>query len=359
LNATLARQRAGALTAAALAPVPVGAWQRVFPKDLISLCYHVVSDEDLPHQRVGKYKGRRQFEDDVLFARDRAVSYEEVVAHRLRGVKLASNSLFFTFDDGNAECFSVIRPVLLRHGVGAAFFVATDFVDDGHTFEETKLSLCLSEVEHMGADRARELVGHLGSVASTPDAERVGGRRLDSLRVSTAHDADKRRLLLWILHQPDIDRACEVFGVDAASYARGRQVFMRSEQIKQLSADGFTIGAHGLNHSSLEGKDATQIEREIVESCAIVRDLSGQARVPFAFPYIGVSISREVLGDIMKRHPFVELFFDSGLLRRDRAFVVNRVFADMPSPGTGSNLPSVLRDAWSRPSAWFRTAPLG
>jgi len=355
MNALSTRRRAGALTAAALAPVPVSAWERIFPKDLISICYHVVSDEDLPHQRLIRYKGRRQFEDDVLFARDRAVSYAEVAAHRLRGAKLPPNSLFFTFDDGNVECFSVIRPVLLRHGVGAAFFVATDFLDDERAFEETQLSLCLSEVEQMEAKRARELVEHLGLTVRTADAEREAKKRLRSFRISFASDPDRRRLLFWILSQPDINLACETIGVDAAAYRRGRQVFLRSEQVTQLAADGFTIGAHGLNHRSLEGKDAAEIEHEIVESCAVVRDLTGQARVPFAFPYIGISISRSVLADILKRHPFIELFFDSGSLRRDRPFVVNRVFADTPSAAPGSNLPSILRDAWSRPSAWFRS----
>jgi hypothetical protein len=61
-----------------------------------------------------------------------------------------------------------------------------------------------------------------------------------------------------------------------------------------------------------------------------------------------------VIAGIMERNPVVELVFDSGCLRSDPRFIVNRVFNDVPGHGSESNTDRVLREAWSVPSAWFR-----
>src|SRR5438270_5700358 len=100
------------LARGALEQVPLGVWQRLFPKDVIALGYHIVSDEDLPHLKYYRYKNSAQFEADVAFVTKRfqIVSYEEVAAHRLRGIPLPPQSFLFTFDDGFAECYDVIRP---------------------------------------------------------------------------------------------------------------------------------------------------------------------------------------------------------------------------------------------------------
>jgi hypothetical protein len=67
-----------------LRSIPLWFWERVVPKDVLALCYHIVSDEDLPHQVYYSYKNARQFENDVVCAKPRAVSYDEVSRHRLR-----------------------------------------------------------------------------------------------------------------------------------------------------------------------------------------------------------------------------------------------------------------------------------
>ena len=340
---------AGDVTSAALSRIPLAAWQRSFPKDVIALCYHVISNEDLAHHKLSAYKSQNGFSADVAFAKDYAVTYEELAASRLRGKRLPPNRFLFTFDDGYAECFDVIRPVLLQHGVSGAFFVVTEFLDDRRPFVETSLSLCVDAVERMDAGRAQEIAAKVEALPRT----RAISRQLQNMRTVATRDPVKLRILQWIIQQKESARACDVLGVDAEAYARGRRIFLQREQVRQMVAEGFTIGAHGLDHRCLESVDDAEIERQIVESCAAVRDLTGQARVPFAFPYIGLAVNRSTLAGIRARHPFVELFFDSGLLRRDHAFIVNRVFADAPAPNAKSNLPSIVCNAWSRPSAWL------
>ncbi len=151
-----------------------------------------------------------------------------------------------------------------------------------------------------------------------------------------------------------IERLCRLLEVDPKDYARHQQIFMSRAQIRQLAEDGFTIGAHGLNHRLLEGCDPSAIEREMIESARVVQEITGQARVPFAFPHSGLAVEREAIARILSRNPLVDLVFDSGCLRRDRSFIVNRVFADESLGGSTISVPSALRRSWSVPSAWFR-----
>jgi peptidoglycan/xylan/chitin deacetylase (PgdA/CDA1 family) len=353
----------------ALEQIPIEVWQWLFPKDVIALGYHIVSDEDLPHLKYYHYKNCGQFETDVAFVteRFRSVRYDEVAAHRLRGVALPSDSFLFTFDDGFAECFDVVRPILRKYGASGVFFVTTDFLDDHALFFETQISLCLAAVEQMEADEVSERAGALG-IRTTPDGQSDGtlaASRLSAARIASPASPAHRALVLWLLgiEQDDEEKiavACAALGVDPAVYARRRPLYLSTEQVCQLVADGFTIGGHGQAHLPLQRMGRDRLEREIVTSCQIVRDLTGQNTVPFAFPYHGCGIDRGLLASLRERYPFIELIFDTGSLRRDVPFIVDRVWVD-PPPTTGrreTNLPESLRRSWSHRQAWFRTAPV-
>ncbi len=353
------RARVNSVARTALGPLPLGFWERTFPKDLLALCYHVVSDDDVPHLKLYGYKNRRQFEADVRFARDRAVTYRRLREHRLGGAALPRNSILFTFDDGLAQCYDVIRPILLRERVDGVFFVTTDYLDDAEPFYECALSLCLDAA----ARAPLQVLATLAASTRNAAALERGMRRLQSIRHPVGDGDPRRPFYAWLLSLDESDgadlaRACTALGVDVAAYAARNPIFMSREQVRRLAADGFTVGAHGRKHRSLEDCDPVSIEREIVESCRVVSALTGQTRVPFAFPYSGVNIDRNSIAGIVERNEVVDLVFDSGCLRRDPRFIINRVFADAPSTAGGSNIPATLRGAWSVPSAWFR-APGG
>ncbi|GAC1541879.1 MAG: hypothetical protein NVS2B17_19770 [Candidatus Velthaea sp.] len=348
---------------AAFGNVPLRAWEAIFPKDIIALCYHMVSDEDLAHMRLYDYKTSQQFETDVRFAKARAVSYQDLLHNRIANKSVAANSFLFTFDDGFVECFSVIRPILLRHAVDAAFFVVTDYLDDRDNFFECTLSLLLETLEKASPSRIQEFLDahvtlNLADTVRQSRAE-LAAKRLKSARFSGQADALRARAAAIVLgldfgDRAEIESSCRILQVDPRAYAATKQIFMSRDHVRQLARDGFTIGSHARQHRLLEYKSIGEIEEEIVASCEEVQRITGQARVPFAFPYRGIHVDRAGIADIMRRNPIVELVFDSGYLRRDPSYIVNRVFNDEPSHSPGSNVPGVLQEAWSRPSAWFR-----
>jgi peptidoglycan/xylan/chitin deacetylase (PgdA/CDA1 family) len=354
------RQNVGGILHPLLSALPLAVWQRTFPKDIVSVCYHVVSDDDLPHHRLYRYKTPEQFEEDLRFAKARCMSFEELRSTRKRSSQGQPNRMLITFDDGLAECYDTIRPLLLKHSIDAAFFVSTGFLDDASIFYETTVSLCVDAIERSQEAQCTEIVSEvlrMRPLRDNPSAREV----LRALRVRNPISKDRRRLLLWLLdlEQGEMRKRgallSERLGIDPENYVRRRRVYMSSEQVRALSADGFTIGGHGVHHHLTESLTREQMIYEIVASCSTIREITGQKHVPFAFPYNGLNIDRGLLASIKRDYPFIDLFFDSGMLRSEPPFVVNRVFADDPRNGKGTTLPRVLSEAWAKPSSWYKT----
>ncbi|HYW08905.1 MAG TPA: polysaccharide deacetylase family protein [Longimicrobium sp.] len=322
--------------------LPMKVYGRLLPRESIGLCYHVVSDAALPHVRhLYRYKSSAQFEADLVYLqrRYRVVTYDELVKAREDGTAAGRNLVHVSFDDGYAECFSVIRPLLLKHGVPCTFFVTTDVLDNRRMLDFNRVSLCLEAMEGMGE-------GEVRSVLSEIAAE--GGHRM-----TTAAE-----FAVWIrrsIRDPDsgasavLDRLCRRLEVDVAAFLRDRRPYMTSDEVRQMASEGFTIGGHTRTHRHMgTARRPEWVEEEIVVSSRIAAELSGARRVPFAFPYDAEGMEVPFMRDLLARHPDIGPLFGTAQLRPEEHFIVNRMLADSP-PAKGrarSNLPGLLRGAY-------------
>lgn len=343
---------------------PTQVWRELFPKTAVGLCYHMVSDTPLPHLKHYPELSSADFEADLIYLQKNFgfVSYEQLVRRRSCPKVVRDNPVMLTFDDGFAECANVAAPILLRHGASCVFFVITDLIDNAVVFRESKASLCIEAILRLPIENVDAIVRDLALDArfpSPPERSLFGPANLplDIANFGRQIDPRLRPLLHWLLtiaqaEEPLVDRLCTRLNVDLQGYQSQVQPYLTTQQIRQLQADGFVIGAHSCSHRKLQGLSQTDAEREIVESCRIVRDLTGQKSVPFAFPYSGAGIDRKWLAELRRVHHFIGLFFDSGGLIDDERFVVQRVFAERI--GAAKTIDAILRGAWSRRPAWRR-----
>ncbi|MBM4383387.1 MAG: polysaccharide deacetylase family protein [Deltaproteobacteria bacterium] len=304
------------------------------PNGLHSFFYHTVSDRPLAHARhLYGYKSAAQFERDLVWLKSRftLVAHADVARH-LRGERaLPANAAQVSFDDGLAECFDVARPLLLKHGVPCTFFVVRDLVDNARLMHKSAVSLCLDVLERASEADFGALAARAGSAL---------GARFDSREELAA-----ALRALSIRDEARMHAVCEALGVREDVVLRERP-YMTSEQIRQLAGEGFTIGGHTTRHAELDLLDRAAVEREIVESCAFVRDLTGQREVPFAITFNGLRLPRAPLRDLLARHPFIDTIYDTNDLMADAPFVVNRIWADTPAGAEQeTNLPFLLKRA--------------
>ena len=394
-----------------LSGIPTWMYRRLFPRDVIGLCYHMVTDEYPPHvAHISPYKTPAQFEADLQHLTDHyeVISYEELCERRAeseeqRARKNGSTSpalrsplsalrpaVALTFDDGLREHLTVVRPLLERYEIPAIFFITTDFLDNRRLFYRHKVSLCIDRILglpesewHVVADRLRrhEIIDE--ATGSQPSA-------LSSQLSPSAFISWIKRLTCF--DEPTIDAVCECLGVDCQRFLDEQRPYLTTDEVLSLADAGFTVGAHGVTHTRLsdllgterraeseesraEGNEQkavssspltpdtrhptpsadtrhpTLFDSEIVDSCRIMAELMGRESVPFAFPFSGDCVPRAGLAAIRDNHPQVGMIFDRRGFRADTEFVVHRIIADKPPASAergASNLPSLIRREYVR-----------
>jgi peptidoglycan/xylan/chitin deacetylase (PgdA/CDA1 family) len=318
--------------------IPLALYPFLIRRDVIGLFYHSVSDQPLPHiQHLYPPEPVARFEAALRYIKKhyRLVTDAELEAHRLHGAPLPGRALHLSFDDGFAECFTVARPLLLKYALPCTFFITSGWVDNGRMFYRNKASLCIEQMLSLEHDAAKMVLTSLNNALDLSLADPAG-------------------FVPWIktLQAKDegvIDMTAKMLGIDMKDYLRERQPYMTREQINQLHADGFTIGAHTVRHAKLAPFSPQEVETEIVDSARFVQELTGQERVPFSFPFSATGSDRALLAEIRARHPFLGLFYDTMDLRKDVDFIVNRIWAEKSAyrkAGRETNVPALLHAAY-------------
>jgi len=176
--------------------------------------------------------------------------------------------VLITFDDACRDFGEIAWPILRRHALPATVFVPTAFPDDAaRTFWWDRL--------------------HRAVAASTVRAIQVpgcGALRIDS---SGARRASMRRLFRAIKAAPHVEgmalveHVCRQLGNaphEAADVLTWRE-------LKELAADGVTLGAHTRTHPALTRLPLADAREEIRASRDDLARLTGTAPALFAYPF--------------------------------------------------------------------------
>ncbi len=130
--------------------IPLPVYQRLVRRPAISLVYHTISHEPLPHlKHIYRIKTPADFEQDLLYLRDHhhVISYDQLLAHHRGELRLDPKAALITFDDGYRECFTEVRPLLKKYGLPAVFFLTTDLIDNKYLFYRNKYSLAVEGIQ--------------------------------------------------------------------------------------------------------------------------------------------------------------------------------------------------------------------
>jgi peptidoglycan/xylan/chitin deacetylase (PgdA/CDA1 family) len=315
--------------------LPFPALKILAPRRQIDFFYHVVSSAPLPHVRhLYPYRTADQFEQDLIYIAKHyspigaAQLEKSLQAEKVNGKLLAHVS----FDDGFSECFDTARTLLQKHKIPATFFLVTNFVDNRAMYYRNKVSLCIDKVASLPPDELRACLSAVHQ----------------QLAVELDSAAAFKSWVKSIDENVMADQVCSLLGIDIPRYLAEHQPYLTSAQVRQLAADGFTIGAHSQRHVKFNRLSEAEIAVEILGSCQFVTELTGQQQVPFSFPHSGEGVSRDFLADLRRQYPQIGLIFDTKGIRKDRPFVLNRVWVESPrfNPDGRQPLATVLRRAY-------------
>jgi len=281
--------------------LPLPSLLKVSGQGLILPFYHLVSDQPPPHIRhLYPVRSIDRFREDLAFFLDhfRPIGPGDLPAGPAAGRSPDRPAFLLSFDDGFRECADVVAPILQEEGLSAVFFLNPAFIDNRGLFYRCKASLLIDWIE--------------------PDAglETRASRFLDAHGLS---GAPVRELLLRMAYadQPLLDQLAEDLELSFAEYLDDKKPYLSGEQVEQLQADGFHLGAHSLDHPLYALLPLAEQLRQTRESLAWIRERFGAADRLFAFPFTDDGVPAAFFRQLYREPAELDLSFGTAGQKRD------------------------------------------
>jgi peptidoglycan/xylan/chitin deacetylase (PgdA/CDA1 family) len=316
--------------------IPYHVYKALIRRDVLHFFYHTISEEPLAHIRhLYACKTPAEFEADLIYLKQHysPISYQQLATYVEAKKPLPPRAAMLSFDDSLAESYTIARPLLLKHGIPCIFFISTGVVDNREMLYRHKVSLCIEKASRADREKRQaafaELSHHFGLA--------ISGMEGFTMWIKGLKEADRNVL----------ETACQVLSADIPGYLERQRPYLTSEQMRGLNSDGFTLGAHGVRHVKFNLLDEAGMQEELVHSCQAVQEFSREERIPFAFPFSASGVDRQAFQRILNRNKQVGLTFDTQGIKKDAAFVFNRIWSDSPIPNVdGSDLRIRVRKAY-------------
>ena len=271
--------------------------------------YHIVSNKDLDYvKHLFSYKNEEEFRKDLDLLRKNfnLISYKDYINNNA-----PSNSILLSFDDGYKELNSIILPILEEFNIPALYFITTDLIDNQNTFYRNKVSICMERVLNSDQEELKKVISFFHerqiNLSSREEIAKY-------LRSTTYKDLSL------------INEFVSFLGINAGEIASNGEYYLSTKEIVDLHNHPLiTIGAHTIDHRELYLLDSPkEIIRQIVQSCEIIKGITNQRNVPFAFPYTSERVDRSILNSIKAEHKWIGDLFGECDLSKDSDLVIKR-----------------------------------
>lgn len=191
-------------------------------------------------------------------------------------------TFLLTFDDGFTDHYTAAFPALRARGWGGVFFVAGAAIADTPRLLNVHKTQFLLAV--LGASRFADAVA---AEARTADGSTALGHRAEVYRYDDAPDLAAKHRLNYEMPAAEADRVLttlfERHVGDEGAFAR--ELYLTRDMIREMADGGMTFGFHTEAHPVLSRLDRAAQARETARGVSLVRELTGQATVPFCYPY--------------------------------------------------------------------------
>lgn len=240
------------------------------PGDPVILMYHRVATPAHDPWELAVSPTRFAAQVEALTQRRRVVPLDWLARELAEG-RTPQGVAAITFDDAYLDVLDNGAPVLERFGAPATLYVPTGLLGRPGEFWWDALARLI-----LGAPT---LPPRLIVDPKAPPIDAGGDRRAVMLAVWKALRVYSDRDI-----QNHLTSLSQQFAGVPSPDAQSRP--MTAEQVSRLAAGGLVqMGAHTRTHASLPRLDAAAAEREIVDSVAALREITGKSPSGFAYPF--------------------------------------------------------------------------
>lgn len=177
--------------------------------------------------------------------------------------KLPPRSVAITIDDGYADSFNTIFPLLKKHQLTATFFISTAGLQDQYLWDELVAFTVINTPK-----RAISFNNKHYSLISIEERHHCMKSCLEEIKYCSVKK--RNELIKTLLNETELTSL--------------NNQFLTKEQVVILSDSGMGIGAHTHNHPILMSESERDAQQEIQKSKSIIEGILGKDVHYFAYP---------------------------------------------------------------------------
>jgi len=287
--------------------IPLSLLGKLILPNLIIPYYHMVSNSRVSHVvHLYKYKNVEQFKHDLDFLlKDYyPVGLVDLLDNLKEGRILQRKSMLLTFDDGFSEMYDVVMPILLNKGIPATFFINSAFIDNKELCYLNKASILAEQFD--------------GS-KSLKDENRI--KQLFFSHTMSACDVRSGLLSIKYKDRAILDKIAELINIDFNDYLIRNKPYLTTNQIRYLLENGFTIGAHSIDHPLYSALPIQDQLHQTIESVKYIREKFLLNYGVFAFPLSDSKVSSNFFVELFNTDIVDLSFGNAGMI--DDSFMLN------------------------------------
>lgn len=182
---------------------------------------------------------------------------------------LPHNCMAVTFDDGYLDNYQFAFPILKKHGIPAAIFLATGFMDNDRLLWFDRVL----QIFQRTRKTSLQLEGLPGELRWSGVEERRRAAFVLLEHLKTLPENDKLAAM---------DRLGEE--LDCRPEEAGPRLMLDWDQVREMARSGLSFGAHTASHPILSRIPLERAEEEILQSKRDVQNALQQEATLFAYP---------------------------------------------------------------------------
>jgi peptidoglycan/xylan/chitin deacetylase (PgdA/CDA1 family) len=309
--------------------IPISVLETLTAANPVVAYYHIVSDKDVPHvKHLYRFRNVAQFERDLeaFLKIYQPIGLLDLLHSVTTGQRLPRRAFLLTFDDGFRELSEVVAPLLLRKGVPATFFLATAFLDNKEMALHNELSVLIGHIESLPEKRQSQINDSL------------------SKRQLTGESVSEKLLSITYQRKHLIPQIAKSIECDLPSYLRRNRPYLTCDEVRKLIVQGFTIGAHSVDHPLYSALTLKEQLQQTSESVSFVRQKFGLKYSTFSFPHGDSNVGAEFFKEVYARGILDTSFGSAGMLKE--AFP--RHYQRLSPENSSMPVDSVLRRHYAR-----------
>jgi peptidoglycan/xylan/chitin deacetylase (PgdA/CDA1 family) len=239
---------------------------------VVILTYHrVVSDQMVrdEHIQPGMYVRAQSFEAHIAYLRNRftILSLDELLdLWQTNRLKSDRSYCVITFDDGWKDNYQFAFPVLMKQGVPATIFLATDFIGTARWFWPDHMMVLLEKCGQQTTDAADR------KAVSTVFEETIGVTlsAVDGVfRPVGSGDPIDPDAIIEICKSVEVGQIPQI--IDRLSCALHmdlptHRVLLDWDEVREMAGKGMTFGSHSSSHRIMTQISLSEVKTELIDS---------------------------------------------------------------------------------------------